>query len=594
MRVRTAQVNRPIVTFTGRFLDTALAALQKYPQVQSHTGLTATSPQSSSGGDTAPSGRLSVDIRRFPWIRRLATDYAFDFARLGDFFAGDPGDPGAWRDAIARASNHHRQRGALVEVLRAQQQRRNAPPESAAAADILVDPRSVAIVTGQQAGLFGGPLFTLLKALTAIQLAERVRTEHQVPAVAVFWVDAEDHDWDEVKTCGVFDADHAPRSVSIGDVPGAHAGPVARVRLNDTIDGALSELESKLPATEFTPALLDELRRCYQPGTGMADAFSRWLEHVLGPRGLVVFDSSDPAAKPLVAGVFVREIAHPGEAAHLAAEAGAALAARGYHAQVTPHTDSLSLFHINAGRDTIKIAADGFQVGGDTQSGAALLERAQQNPAEFSPNVLLRPIVQDTLFPTACYVAGPSELAYLGQLRRVYDAFEVPMPLIQQRATATIVDSNAMRFLSKHDVALEALRAQDEAALNDLLIAQLPTSVEVAMQVAGDTVEQRMDALARELARIDATLEGAARSTASRMQDDLKKLHTKVVQAAKRKDETLRRQFHHARAQAFPGGHPQEREIGFVTFLNKYGPALVDRLLEALPPEMGQHWVITI
>jgi bacillithiol biosynthesis cysteine-adding enzyme BshC len=562
--------------------------------VQSHTGLTAQSPVSLSGGDAAPSGRLSVDIRRFPWIRRLATDYAFEFARLADFFAGDPGDPGAWRDAIARGASHRRQRSALVEVLRAQQQRRNAPAEALAAAGLLADPTSIAIVTGQQAGLFGGPLFTLLKALTAVQLAQRVRVEHQVPAVAVFWVDAEDHDWDEVKTCGILDADHTPRAVSIGDVPGSHAGPVARVRLNDGIATALSELQSMLPATEFTPALLDDLRRCYQPGTGMADAFSQWLERVLGSRGLVVFDSSDPAAKPLAAGVFAHEIAHAGEAARLAAEAGAALAAQGYHAQVTPHPGSLSLFHMNAGRETIKVTADGFQVGSETQSRAALLERAHRNPAEFSPNVLLRPIVQDTLFPTACYVAGPSELAYLSQLRGVYDAFGVPMPLVQQRATATIVDSNAMRFLSKHDIQLEALRAQDEAALNELLIAQLPASVEVAMQVAGDTIEQRMDALAREVPRIDPTLEGATRSTLSRMQDELKKLQGKIVQAAKRKDETLRRQFHHARAQAFPGGQPQEREIGFVTFLNKYGPDLVDRLLEALPPEMGKHWVITI
>ena len=208
--------------------------------------------------------------------------------------------------------------------------------------------------------------------------------------------------------------------------------------------------------------------------------------------------------------------------------------------------------------------------------------------------MLLRPIVQDTIFPTACYVAGPSELAYLAQLRGVYDSFGVPMPLVQQRSTATLVDSNAMRFLSKHDVSLETLRAQDESALNELLIAQLPSSVEASMQLAGDTIEQRMEALAREVPQIDATLEGAARSTLSRIQDDLKKLHAKIVQAAKRKDETLRRQFHHAQMQAFPGGQPQEREIGFVTFLNRYGPALVDRLIEALPPEMGKHWVITI
>jgi bacillithiol synthase len=579
-----------IVTSTARFLDTALGALQEYLQVQSHTSLTA----KSRGADAATSGRLPVDIRRFPWIRRLAADYAFDYSRLADFFAGNPGDAAAWRDAIARASNHSRRRDALVEVLHSQQGRRHAPAEAQAAAALLADPTSVAVVTGQQAGLFGGPLFTLLKALTAIQLAERVRAEHQVPAIAVFWVDAEDHDWDEVKTCGVLDAEQAPRSVSVGELPGVRTGPVARVRLNETIIAALSELQSMLPATEFTPALLDDLRRCYEPGAGMAHAFSRWLEHVLGRSGLVVFDSSDPAAKPLVADVFAREIERPGETARLAAEAGAALASRGYHAQVTPSEGSLALFHMNTGREPIKVSAGSFQVGDSTQPKAALLERVQKVPAEFSPNVLLRPIAQDTIFPTVCYVAGPSELAYLGQLRRVYAAFDVPMPLIQQRATATIVDSNAMRFLSKHDVSIEVLRAQDEAALNDLLIAQLPTSVEVALQVAGDTIEQRLDALAREVTRIDATLEGATRSTLSRMQDDLKKLHAKIIQAAKRKDETLRRQFHHAQAQAFPGGHPQEREIGFVTFLNKYGPGLIDRLLETLPAEMGTHWVITI
>lgn len=466
--------------------------------------------------------------------------------------------------------------------------------EAQAAAASLSDTNCVAIVTGQQAGLFGGPLFTLLKALTALQLAEHVRREHGVPAVAVFWVDAEDHDWDEVKSCGVLDGDATPRSISIGNPLGAHAGPVARVQLDETIAAAVTDLQSALPATEFTTPLLDDLRQAYQPGVGMADAFARWLERILGTRGLVVFDSSDPAAKPLAAHVFAQEIDHAGETSRLATEAGEALRGRGYHAQVTPNDDSLALFHMNAGREPIKIAAGGLQVGDNTTPAATLAERARQHPVEFSPNVLLRPIVQDTIFPTVCYVAGPSELAYLAQLRGVYEAFSLPMPLIYQRATATLVDSNAMRFLSKYDVQLESLRAQDEAALNELLIAQLPASVEVAIQVAGDTIEQRMDALAREVPLIDATLEGATRSALSRMQDDLKKLHGKIVQAAKRKDETLRRQFHHAQAQAFPSGHPQEREVGFVTFLNKYGPSLVDRLTESLPIEMGVHWVITI
>jgi bacillithiol biosynthesis cysteine-adding enzyme BshC len=326
----------------------------------------------------------------------------------------------------------------------------------------------------------------------------------------------------------------------------------------------------------------------------MADAFGRWLEQVLGPRGLVVFDASDRAAKPLVAQLFAQEVEHAGRTAKLAAEAGQALTSRDYHVQVSPQEGSVALFHLNGGRLPIKPHADGFQVGEEVVPAAALLKRVIETPDAFSPNVLLRPLVQDTLFPTACYVAGPNELAYLGQLRHVYEAFSLPMPLIQPRASATILDTNSMRFLGRYDIPVESLRAQDEAVLNEVLEAQLPPSVETSMEEAVNAVQQRLDRVAREVLLIDPTLEGAARSTLSRMQDDLKKLNGKIIQAAKRKDETLRRQFRHAKEQAFPGGEPQERVVGFVYFLNKYGPALVDRLSRDLPFDAGTHWVVTI
>jgi len=178
---------------------------------------------------TAP---LPIDIRRFSWIRPLATDYARAYSKLTDFFAGNPADPEAWSAAIARARQHPRPRGAVVDLLQVQQRARSAPAEALAASALLRDPASVAVVTGQQAGLFGGPLFTLLKALTAMRLADDLRTRRNVPAVPVFWIDAEDHDWDEVRACSVLDADLGLRSVTAGDPAGAGTGAVARVRLD--------------------------------------------------------------------------------------------------------------------------------------------------------------------------------------------------------------------------------------------------------------------------------------------------------------------------------------------------------------------------
>ena len=542
--------------------------------------------------------RIPVDVRRFPWIRRLAADYAYDFRAVAPFFSGDPADRAAWADAIARTQAHDRRRDAIAGVINAQQSRRGAPPKATHAGSLLADRRTVAVVTGQQAGLFGGPLFSLLKAMTALKLAEQVTRDHGVPAVAVFWIDAEDHDWEEVRSCTVFDETLTPHAVSLPARPGADPSPVATIRLeSDAIHKALAELEQLLPHSEFRDSVMAGLRKAYEPGIGMADAFGRWLEHVLGDRGLVVYDSSDAATKPLVSQVFVRELSMPGQTVKLASLAGSDLTARGYHSQVNAQDDAMALFHLDAsggGRRAIRQQDGHFIVGENRYPAASFVQQATDTPTGFSPNVLLRPIVQDTIFPTICYVAGPNELAYLGQLRGVYAHFGVPMPLMYPRASATLVDSAAARFLNKYKMALEALQPQDEAALNELLKTQIPAAVEDSFGEASRTIEAQMSRVVQAMPALDPTLEGAAKSTLSRMQHDLQTLHGKMISAAKRRDETLRRQFMHARALAFPSGHAQERTIGFVSFLNQYGPALVERLDDELPPDLGRHWIVTI
>jgi bacillithiol biosynthesis cysteine-adding enzyme BshC len=326
----------------------------------------------------------------------------------------------------------------------------------------------------------------------------------------------------------------------------------------------------------------------------MARAFAVWLERVLGPFGLVVFESADPAAKPLVASVFARELSEPGQTAALAARAGEELAARGHAPQVVTQADNVALFSIEDGRKPIKRSGDQLAIGDRTFDAAALAQAATASPASFSPNVLLRPIVQDTLFPTVCYVAGPSELAYLGQLRGVYDAFGVPMPLFFPRTSATLLDSGATRFLRKYDVPFEELRTPDESALNKLLEAQLPANVEASLRDAGAEIDDAMTRVMQALPQLDPTLAGAAKTTLGKMEHELRSLHTKVIHAAKKRHDVLRRQFVRAQAQAFPEGHPQERTLGCVYFLNKYGPGLVALLLDELPIDAGQHWLVTL
>jgi bacillithiol synthase len=539
------------------------------------------------------STRTAIDVRRFGWIRPLAGDYAFNFSRVAALYAGDPSSRHAWTETITRVRTHPRPHAAVAAMLGAQQARRSAPPAARDASARLANAQTVAILTGQQAGAFGGPLFTLLKAVTALQLAKRTSHEHQADVVVIFWVDAEDHDWDEVGSCTVLDAAFQPRTVTLPPPEGAGERPVALLTLDGRVEQTLDELAAALGTTEFSEGVLAALRAAYRPGVGMADAFARWLETLLGPYGLIVFDASDPASKPLVADLFAREL-RGGRTAALASAAGEQLASLGHQPQVTPQPDSVALFHLDGARRPLRRQGDTVLAGDASFTIDALTEQLKTSPDRFSPNVLLRPIVQDTLFPSICYVAGPSEVAYLGQLRGVYESFGVPMPLIYPRSTATLIDSATARFLSRYDAPIEQLQQQDESFLNRLLEAQIPASVEAALRDAAAALQDKMTRVIEAMPAVDPTLAGAAKTTLSKMEHDLQALQNKMIQAVKRRDETLRRQFTRAQAQIFPMGHPQERTLGVVYFLNRYGPGLIERLFQELPLELGQHWIITV
>jgi bacillithiol synthase len=538
--------------------------------------------------------RAAIDLRRFPWIRPLVAEYTTNFERVGQLFTGNPANPADWASTIARVQRARRDAGAIERIVSAQLERRGAPPEARANARLLADSRTVAVVTGQQAGLFGGPLYTLLKAVTAIQLARQVQRDHGTPAIPVFWVDAEDHDWDEVRSAKILDATLEKRVVTLADLEGAGTLPVAALRLDDGINDALVELEQILPATEFTAETMALLRQHYQTGAGFATAFAGFIDGLLGRLGLVVFEADDPAAKPLVADLFAHEITTPGRTTTLTLEAGDRLAKLGHTPQVQPDDESVALFALDGeGRRAIKRQNGAFVIGDHRHATEALGREAKAHPERFSPNVVLRPLVQDRLFPTICYVAGPSELAYQAQLGGVYREFGVEPPLLYPRSTATLLDSASAKFLDRYRVALEALHAQDESALNKLLEDQLPPAVERAIQETEAGMDEHARRLKAVVIPIDPTLSGTVETTVDRMRETLKSLHAKIIHATKRKDDTLRRQFTRTRALAFPGGDPQERVLSIVYFVNRYGPYLADRLIDMLPVDTSKHYVLT-
>jgi uncharacterized protein YllA (UPF0747 family) len=270
------------------------------------------------------------------------------------------------------------------------------------------------------------------------------------------------------------------------------------------------------------------------------------------------------------------------------------MAAAGHAPQIDPVEDLVSAFYLDAsGRQPIRSTNGDCLIADRRVARDALVADSRTQPSCFSPNVLLRPIVQDMLFPTSCYVAGPSELAYHAQLGGIYTAFGVERPLLAARASATLLDSAAARFLDKHDLPFESLQSQDESALNRLLEALLPAAVEQTFDDAERLTTEQAARLRDVVVAVDPTLAGAVDTTLDRMRATLGTLHHKILQASKKKDETLRRQFIRTRNLTFPGGAPQERVLSLVFFANRYGPGLSGRLLEALPALADRHYLIT-
>ncbi|MFO7302491.1 MAG: bacillithiol biosynthesis cysteine-adding enzyme BshC [Acidobacteriota bacterium] len=537
--------------------------------------------------------REAVAYDRLAWMRPLVQAVTHRFDTVARLFAGAPADPEAWRAVIGRLAAAPRDRDAAATVIQAQLARRNAPTAAQGAAADLALPDAIAIVTGQQAGLFGGPLYTLLKAVTTIQIARRAREQYGVPAVPVFWVDGDDHDWEEIRTSHLLDRQGAPQAIAAMDVPGAGRLPVNALRFDASIEATVDALAAALQPTEFTADLVARLKARFRPGQSPAAACAGWLDDLLGPEGLVVFEPWDPAAKRLAGGVFVRELAEPCASARAVQDAAQLMESLGHAPQIVPADDVVCLFRITEdGRLPVRCREGRVTVGDEETSLDALRREVEEHPERFSPNVLLRPLVQDTIFPTACYVAGPAELAYHAQLGRLYDLFGIVRPLVAPRASATLLDGAAVRFLERTGLPFEELQAQDDTVLNRLLADSLPPTVESTFGEIETWLAGIAPKLTEASAAVDPTLAGAAETTVTRMRETVQVLQGKILQAAKKKDETLRRQFTRTRALLFPDGHPQERRLNIAFFLNRYGPDLGSRLIDSLPVDASAHYLL--
>jgi bacillithiol biosynthesis cysteine-adding enzyme BshC len=523
-------------------------------------------------------------------------------ALFRDYLKGDPRVrpfyEGGWdREALSRSADRTvavpRQRRAVADALAVQQQSRGAAAAAGRAAQLGED-GTAAVVTGQQPVLFGGPLFVLYKAVAALKLASLLEAERGRPVVPVFWSASEDHDFAEVRSVSILDESGRIRTLRYEPAREPVGQPASRIVLDGTITGLIAEAERALPAGLHRDEVIGLLTRCYRPGATLGDAFGR-LVSALVP-GLVVLDPSDAALKAQMAPVMSREVREASPTSRLAAEAGQGLLAAGYHQQVPIRAGFLNLFVMMEGeRRALGNSSDFVEVRGLGRK-IPLAEAArmvESDPGPWSPGVLLRPLAQDHILPTVAYIGGPAEIAYHAQIGPSYAHFGIPRPVLVPRPSVTLVEPAQARALEAEGLALWDLQADPEVVALRWAREAHPR-VEAAFARTREALEREMAEVEEALASLDPTLRGAADSARGRALHQIESLHEKSVRALKKRDQSRADRLRRTRDALLPGGSFQERGLGLLGLLARYGTAVIGEIAERVDLWAKGHQVIQL
>lgn len=531
-----------------------------------------------------------IPYTQVPHSSALITDYLYHYDRVSQFYNGSPHDPKSYQTVASQMSQLVFDRPGICDVLARQNRAFGCSETTLANIDRLRQPETFAIVTGQQVGLFSGPAFTLYKALTAVRLAQSL-TEQGISSVPVFWLATEDHDLEEVAEGFTFDDEYNLLALHDSGIRPSPRSAVGNVRHTEEINVALNQLEAVLPQGESRSRLLQDLRECYVPGATWGESFAKFLTRLFGRWGVILLDPLDDSVHRLSSGVYQHAIKDAAELRAGVREGSAALIQKGYHAQVHVAEDSTLVFVTRDGdRLTLDQRNGKFLLGGSEEiSSSELQTLVADRPLDLSANVLLRPLVQDSLLPTLAYVAGPSELAYLGQARSLYQAFGRPQPVAFLRAAFTLVDSRTDRLMEKYKLELSDVWQGEEILGQKVAAAGFAEGWSEHFDESERELDQLLTRLQGDIEKLDATLLDTLQHTKEKMKYQMERLRGKLTRAALGRSDLLVRHVQALSRFLLPHKDLQERRVGGVYFLGRGGYDLLEHLLAQVQVHCSDH-----
>jgi len=537
-----------------------------------------------------------LPFAQIPHTTRLFTDFLAYPPNVRPFYPHSP-HLGQWLKAEASALNYDPvRRESVSTILERQNASWDASPQTFANLSRLRR-GAAAMVTGQQVGLFGGPMFAIYKALAAVKLAEEA-TAAGVDAVPVFWLATYDHDLAEVNHISIPGPDGLLRTLTTSSHSVAGA-PVSEVRLGEEILPVVEEAASLLGESEASQFL----RESYRPGETLGSAFARFYARLFAVWGVILLDASDPELHRVAVPLYRAAVEQASEIDDALLARGRALEAAHYHQQVKVTSSSVLLFTLQDGaRTSIHRRANGgvpeFVIASERTteklSPAELLDRIAGVPEEFSPNVLLRPVVQDYLLPTLAYTGGAAEAAYFAQAGAVYEKILRRVTPLVPRFSATLVEPKVQRWLRQYGIAvLDAFHGPD--ALRQTLASRaLPADLQAAFDRASKSVEDSFSSLQDALSKLDPTLVDASQTGASKVRYQLDRLRERAMAAELRRSEVVSRHADAISQALYPNGALQERGIAGVYYLARHGTELLKSIYDSMRTDCLDHQILEL
>lgn len=517
---------------------------------------------------------------------RLVRDHLDGSATASAFYRGAPGDARSYRARARELSQdaHPARLSAAAEIVRP------AGPRGENALRRVVEQHGFFVTTGQQPGLFGGPLYSLYKALTAVRLAEELQPAVGGPVMPLFWIASDDHDWAEANHSHVIDPGNRLHRITAGPAADPVPRALAQVLLGDRGARAIAELAACFPPNDYRDGYLELLREAYHPESTLASAYADLMAALLRDTPIGLVDGAGARLKELARPILRAEAEDPLASEEALTATAEHLTAAGYRLQVPVPPGATNLFFdTRQGRDRLLRTSSGFRLrrSGREFSSRRIVRVIDESVDLVSPNVLLRPVVEGFVFPTLAYVAGPGEVAYFGQLAALFRRHGVEMPVVAPRASLLVVEKKVARVLERLDVTVDDVRD------GDLLQARfardrMPDDLKDGLTRWRKGLETRAREVSRASATVDPVLLGAVTKARNSGLAALGALEKKVVRAIKRRSETVASQIAKAGVNLWPGGKPQDRVLSPLQYTMRYGPGFVAAVGERIRVLAGE------